>query len=264
MVGKPFIVIPHELGDITTGNAAPGRSANHLGEFLDIGMVWESNGNSNLWVKGDFGAAHLIDYVAMLSANASASTTIRVRLGDTQAQVDGSAPYDSGHLPFVSPPRNNEDALYHSHLPLSSAQNRRWWRIDIGGHSGSFSAAKLIMGHRIQAERFYNYNSERGISDLGGIEVSRWGVPSVTDGLTFRTLAFTLSWISEQAYENEIESLIKKLGKRKTALICFDPEPTIWRQARTYFGWMQTLNASKLGALAPGKYQQDFSILSMI
>lgn len=264
MAGKPFIVAPCDLGAITTGNEAPGRPASHLGEFLDIGMVWESIGNTDLWVRGDFGMTRRIDFAGVLAANAGPGTTIRLRMGDTQAEVDGAAPYDSGPLPFITPGTIDDDGLYHSHLELPEVQPHRWWRIDIGGHVGDFSAAKLILGKKVQSERYYSSGAERGVSDMGGIEIGRWGIPSVTDGLIFRTLAFTLGWVSETAYEGDIEPLLRRLGKRNVALCCFDPDAGPWRQARTYFGWLQTMNAAKLGTLAPGRYQQDFAILSMI
>ena len=85
----PFAVIPTPLGTIATGNERAEKPASHLGEFKAPGMTWKSNGNSNLWIRGDFGTAKPIDFVSMLAANALPGTTFRINLASTQTDVDG-------------------------------------------------------------------------------------------------------------------------------------------------------------------------------
>lgn len=264
MAALPFAVIPTPLGTIATGNEQTAKPAVHLNEFMDIGMTWRSTGNTNLWVRGDFGSAKPIDFVSMLDANALAGTTIRVRLGDTQTHVDGTAPYDSTALPFISPSIARNDGLYASHLQLPSLQTRRWWRIDIAGHTGDFEVANLVMGQRATPARYYSSGFERGVQDQGDITIGRWGVADISDGLIMRTLRFELGWLDEAEYENTFAPLVESLGKRNVALWCFDPAATVYRQARTYFGWLKDSPLGIGGKFKPGTYSQEYSILSLI
>lgn len=264
-IQKPFAVIPHALGTVTTGNERASRPAAHLGEFKHIGMVWQSNGNSNLWVRGNFGSAKPVDFVSLLSTNAQSGTTIRVRLGTSQAAVDGTASYDSGAVTLINPAITREDGLYHSHLELPSLQTRQWWRIDIGSHSGDFAAAKLVLGQKQQPATFYNRDDGFGfgIEDRGDIEVGRYGVTDETPGFIMRRLRMRFSWLSQSDFETKFRPLIEKLGKRGVAYWCFDPEATAWRQAKSYFGWLQDPDFAT-GGVAPGSYAQEFDILSMV
>lgn len=264
MAQLPFAVIPLSLGTLACGNERASNPALHLGEFKAMGMTWRSTGNGNLWVRGDMGAAQAIDFVSILSANALPGTTIRIRLGDTQASVDGAGSYDSGALPFVSPAITRDDGLYHSHIELPSAQTRRWWRIDIGGHTGDFEAAKLIIGKKVTPSRYYSAGFEFGVEDLGEISLNRWGVPDEAAGLIFRSFRFKLGWIPEDEYETLWRRLTEKLGTRGVALWCFDPTPNAYRQSRTYFGWLRDAPYATGGVAKPGTYEHEFSIRSMI
>ncbi|RXR28976.1 hypothetical protein [Sphingobium fluviale] len=261
----PFVVIPTPLGTITTGNETATKPASHLNEFIDIGMTWKSSGNTNLWVRGDFGVGgKKVDFVSLLGANAQAGTTIRFRFADTQAAVDGTADYDSGVQPFISPSITSDDGLYHSHWSLPFVHLKRWWRIDIGSHTGDFEAANLILGQKVTPSRYYSAGFERGVLDQGDLLFGRWGVAESTDGLIMRSLRFELGWLTEAEEMTMFEPLVRKLGKRKPALWCFDPEATAYRQAKTYFGTIKDDIASVGGRFKPGTYSREFTILSLI
>lgn len=428
----PFAVIPIALGTVTSGNERATNLASHLGELDTIGMTWKSTGNANLWARGNFASAKPVDFASVLRANALPGTTIRIRLGATQAEVDaeplvianqanttvtslgagvyraektagaaatydasavsstgiagdfvlriralqtdksmfigidaaptvsndhltidrsinfnsageirgyengtlvagplsyttadyfflqrvgtaitmsrGTGPtiatatatwtftadastfffdssiadtngavevkmiagagtsYDSGALAFISPSITRDDALYSSHLELSTAQTTTWWRIDIAGHTGDFEAAMLILGKKVTPTTYYNPGWEMGVHDLGDIEIGRYGVPDETPGKIFRTLSFRFGWLSETDYETKWRGLAETLGKRRTALWCFDPTANVYRQSRSYYGWVRNpLVATHVANTPDGpRFQKDFEILSMI
>lgn len=262
MPALPFMLIPHPLPSIAAGNERAEKPAIHLAQFKHIGMTWRSAGNGGLWIRGDFGQDRLVDFVALLSANAAGSTTIRVRLGSSQAQVDGSAPYDSGTLPFISPVIAREDGMYHSHLELPSPVSARWWRIDIG-HAGDFEAAKAIFGQKVTAQRYYDKNFEFGVQDLGDIDYGRWGVPAEDEGLIFRTITFKLPWVVNSEFEGGWRPLIEQTGKRRPVFLCFDPQPTPYRQAKTYFGTFRDTPFAT-GGVKPGTFAMEYGLLSYI
>lgn len=238
-IRKPFAVLPLALSNLSTGNAKTNRPVTHLAQ-PHPGMRWESSGASNVWARGQFNGTQAVDFVSLMAANALPGTTIRVRLGTSQAQVDGSAPYDSGAVAFISPSRTEDSGLYHSHLELPSVVNASWWRIDIGGHTGDFSAAAPVFGLKREPAHFYNRDREFGFEDLGGFEISRNGVLADTPGLVLKTLLFRLAWVSTEEWYLLWEPLGVRNsdGSKRQIYWCFNPEATVRRQAQTYLGYM--------------------------
>jgi hypothetical protein len=145
-------------------------------------------------------------------------------------------------------------------------QTRRWWRIDIGGHTGDFEASMAILGQRLIPANYYSPGWSMGVEDLGNVEITRWGIPAEEDGLIFRSLSFRLGWMSEVDFETKFRPLSEKLGKRGVALWCFDPSPSPYRQAKTYLGWVRNSLVATHSINTPAgiKYEQEFDILSMI
>ena len=262
-IRKPFFVVPLDLGEIVCGNALSGNSVDNLGRHNAVALTWKTNGNTNLWARGDFGSAQPVDFMTLIQANALPGTTIRLRLGSTQAEVDGIAPYDSGALSLISPAITRDDGLYHSHLEISSVQTYRWWRIDIGGHTGDFEASSLVLGTRIEPSRYYNFDFEYSVKDLGDLSFGRFGVFDETPGAILRQVDFTLAWQSEAEFEASFRPMIEKLGRRGIVYCCFDPEATTYRQARTYMGVFDKPPFAR-GIRKPRTFQQDYAIVSLI
>jgi len=262
-IQKPFFVAPLDLGVLVSGNARTSNPVFSLNRTLAAGVTWRSTGNTDLWARGQFASSQAIDFCALMAANAQSGTTIRLRLGTSQAEVDGTAPYDSGALPLISPVITREDGLYHSHLEMGAVVNATWWRIDIAGHTGDFEASSLVLGKRIVSSRYYSPEFERGIEDLGEMSVGRWGVPDETPGAILRTLAFTLGWMSEAEFEASFRPMLEKKGKRGAVYCCFDPDATTYRQAKTYLGVMRKSQFAR-GVKKPGIYSMDFELLSVL
>lgn len=260
-IEKPIFVIPLDLGTIATGNERAEALAIHLNEHRSLGLVWRSNGNTNLWVRGQLSAAQAISHAAVLAANALPGTTIRLRLGTSQAEVDGTAPYDSGAVAFINPAVTLSDGLYHSYQSFAEV-SASWWRIDIGGHTGDFEAMSIVLGEAIQSERYYDAGFEFGNDDLGDVDMSRWGVVDETDGFALRTLNFKLSWVSETAFEGSFRRVMAQC-KRGPVYICFDPEATVYRQEKTYFGRFGQPPFAQQGK-KPRNFIMEFAVKSFI
>ena len=260
-IRKPIFVIPKTLGTVVCGNARGGNPVFNLGEFNAIGLTWRTLGNGDVWARGQFEESASINFCAMMAANALAGTTIRLRLGTTQAEVDGAGIYDSGALPFISPSIVRDDGIYHSHLEMPSPITALWWRIDIGGHAGDFEASSLVLGKQIIPSRYYNMDYERGIEDLGEINFGRWGVPDEIPGAIMRTLGFTLAWQTEAEFEANFRPMMETLGKRGAVYVCFDPDPTAYRQSKTYMGVTRKPPFAR-GLPKPLTVTQEFELLS--
>jgi hypothetical protein len=258
---KPFFVIPTPLETVTAGNELAARPASHLGEFFYRGMVWETSDNTNLWARCDLGAAQDIDFVGVLAANATPSTTIRIRLGDSQAAVDGTADYDSGALPFIDPAITRKDGLYHSHHELPSVQTNSWLRIDIGSHSGTFSASMLVAGKKLEPTQYYETQWERSVRDLGAITFSRNGVPGLSIGSKLRAIQYTLAWITEAEMEEMFSPMDEEVGRTSPLFLAFDPEATEYRQRRTFFGFNE--DQPSLTKRGYNRFERSFQFLSL-
>lgn len=261
MIEKPIFVLPVDLGTIATGNERAEAPALHLNEHDSPGLVWRSNGNASVWARGQFPASQVISFCTLLEANALPGTDIRLRLGTSQAQVDGTAPYDSGNVDFISPAVTRESGLYHSLLRFP-AIDATWWRIDITGHTGDFEAMSLVLGKEVQTSRFYDRGFQEGISDLGAIDYARWGVAMETDGTVFRTKEFKLSWVSEAEFAANFRKIMMQ-GKRGPVLLLFNPEETAQRQEEFFFGRFAQPPFAQ-NSRKPGTFAMEFSMLSML
>jgi hypothetical protein len=263
-ISKPIFVLPIDLGTMVCDSADTGHPVFNLAEFKAPGTTWKAAATGDHWIRGYWSSAETIDFLAIMAANADADTKYRLRLGTSQAEVDGgSAPYDSGELDFIgtAPVVAPDDGLYHSHLELPAAETATWWRIDLVDHPTKVEASMIVMGSKVQPSRFYNLDYEQGVEDLGEMQIGRWGVLDETDGAVWRTLDFSLAWITEAEFETSFRPLMKALGGRGVVYCCFDPTDSSYRHARTYMGMLRKSLFAR-GVKKPRTFQQDFSLRS--
>lgn len=262
MALQPLFCVPLDLGALSGGTAAAGHPHAHLNRKHSLGLTWKA-GSGQQFVRGNLGSAKSIDFCAILSANAQAGTTFRLRLGDSQGEVDGTADYDSGAQTFIDPSITRDDGLYHSFFQLPAVHTKRWWRIDIGNHSGDFSAPILVLGKKIVPQRFYNYDHETSTEDLGALNWGRNGVPDYQPGRILRTKQFTLDWVTTTEWEEQFRPMAESLGTTGMVYCCFDPTANAYRQGRTYFGRMRKPLVERARRI-PTRHGLDFEIVSII
>lgn len=261
-IEKPIFCLPVDLGTIATGNERDETPAVHLNHHESIGLVWRTNGNSSMWARGQFTASQALSMCSLINANAQAGTTVRLRLGTSQAEVDGgSAPYDSGAVTFISPAETTDSGLYASFQQFSEV-SATWWRIDIANHTGDFEASSLILGKAVQSSRFYDRGWELGTSDLGSIDISRWGVDVETDGIILNTVSFKLSWVSEAEFIASFRQIMRQ-AKRKPVWLLFNPEAVAGRQEQFYFGRFGQPPFAQ-NSRKPQTFAMEFAMQSMI
>lgn len=265
LIEKPIFVDPLDLGSITVSSAEAGHPASSLNRLEVPGLTWKTEAApAAIWARGMLDASTSIDFFSILSANASSGTQYRLRLGTTQAEVDGeSAAYDSGTLTFIDPAITRDDGLYHSFLRISEVQEATWWRLDITSHTGAFEAAGIVMGKAIEPSRYYDRDFERGVKDLGTISLNRFGIPDKVTGRKMRTLKFVLNWLTEAEYEDTFGPLTEKIGTTEVVYCCFDPAATVWRQRKTYMGILGSAPYAS-GQVKPRTLGMELQIQSFI
>ena len=262
MIEKPIFCTPVDLGTIATGNEREESPAYHLGIHDSPGLVWRTNGGSNIWARGMMPQATAISFCSMLAANALPVTKIRLRLGSSQAEVNGgSAAYDSGEVDFISPAATRDGRLYHSFDRFDEVE-ALWWRIDIIDHPNDFEAMGLVLGKAVQTGRFYDRGWEIGARDLGAIDYSRFGVAMEVDGFVGRTVTFKLSWVTEAEFEANFRRLML-LGTRGPVFLCFDPQEVAERQERIYFGRFGQAPFAQSSRKA-GNFAMEFAMQSIL
>lgn len=259
-VRLPFAVRPLDLGSMSTGNQRTERPVTHLNELKHIGMVWQTNGNATISAAGDFGSQKPVDFISVIAANAQPGTTIQVFL---YSDAFSTVVFDSGPISFISPVITREDGLYNAHLELDTPVSARSWLFFITNHTGDFSASSVVIGKKLTPATYYNGDFERGTEDLGDLQLTPWGVPDETPGLIYRRLKVKFGWLDDVDWETKFRPLIEAVGKRGVVYFCFDPEPTAYRQGKTYLGWLRNPPYAT-GGVKPGKLESEFEILSMI
>ena len=198
----------------------------------------------------------------MLCTNAQSGSQMKFVMDDTQANIGGgSEQYSSGFVPIISPSVSGRSS-YHSFLDIGSTQTRRYFGVIIASHTGAFECAKIIVGVKAQPAKYYETQWETGIDDMSRVDLSRNGVPLIATGASYRTLDFTLGWMTESEKETMFDPLDRSLGVRAPALWMFDPDATTYRQNRTYFGRYAT--APKIGKQGYNRFEKRVSLLSMI
>lgn len=264
-IQKPFLVEQLALGAVASGNEKTFRPALNLGRFDDPGKVWETTGASNIWARGNFGSAKEVDFVALLSTNAGTGTRARIRLGDTQAEVDGTADYDSGFQVIRTPALTHWSGLYHWYWELPSLQTKQWWRIDADSHSGDFRSMALVMGKRFQLQEFYNHTGgiSFGQQDMGKLDFGQFGVNDQEDGIKMRTLGMEFAWMNRND-RREFQRVRDRLGQTGMAYWCFDGEPTEDRQENQYFGWLRRPLVFQPTTFAQDRFGVQVEIISII
>lgn len=263
-ISKPFFVRPLDLGTVFDSNPDPypGHLGKHVNRPEQIGLTWKTDDSDSgrHRLSGDLGQETEIDFCAVLSANAQAGTTIRVFL--TNDPTYTTPIYDVVE-PFIDPSIVRSDGVYNSHHQLPSSVTARYWWIEIDNHTGDFEASAIVLGKKITPSRFYNFDFEMGVEDLGSVEVGRFGVVDEVPGQILRTLAFTLGWQTRDEFEESFRPMMEELGTRGIVYFCMRPDATTLRQANTYMGFMRKPGHAR-GIRKPETLTQEFELLSLI
>lgn len=261
MAGIPFFLEPRPFTVVSASAGPSNRPASHLAEFDYAGMVWNSNAASEHIVVIDFGAAVTVDHVSLLNTNAQAGTRMWVGFGTSAAQASGGSPaFSTSPAVLINPAVTGRD-LYHGFLSFT-AQTYRYMSLRTDTHSGTFEASILAAGQRVTPARYYETEWEAGPEDQSNFARGRNGVPEVARGVNLNRLGFTMAWMTEAEHEQTFAPLQRRLGRTNPCLLCFDPDATVYRQGRTYFGTMADVGRPR--KVGFNRFEKRFEIASII
>lgn len=195
------------------------------------GMVWRSSSLSPAYVVFSFATAS-VDTIALVGNNVRSSGTMRVRIGTTAAQVNGTAPFDqtfsawSGIAPV-------DDAI--SMFLLSAPVTGSFIRIDFsdaGNPAGYFQCCRLVIGKRV-TNAGIDIGHEEVFDDTSGIE-DAYGAVTIDKYGIRQQHKITISHVKEEEYYASWRPFLASVGMSKFFLYAERTDDP-YQQHKTFF-----------------------------
>ena len=192
--------------------------------------LWDANADSSVWIELDRGSEHPISLVSLLFTNLTSSATWRVRVGTTQAEVQGgSAAIDSGTVTAWASIDIDSWARRHT-LYRFTQGNYRWLRIDLDDATNpdnTIRAGRLFCS----AEWRSTLHMHAGAS-LGHEENTR--VRFGADGSTrfkrtterVQVHRYTIGYLTEDEALDNYYEIQRRRGASEDVLSVMDPDST--------------------------------------
>ncbi|OYZ15643.1 MAG: hypothetical protein B7Y35_06125 [Sphingomonadales bacterium 28-64-96] len=212
--------------------AAPTTEADVLNDMIGVQYVSGRSAAGDA-LDIDFGVATAIDTIALLQTNGAAGTWSI--LGATTRSGLDTAPAIFGGT-FAAGTTAPTSGRTHALAVLGAAATWRWWRIGFAGLSAPIEIGRLVMGRRFQPEVNFSFGAALGVADLAPGEFSRRAVWLPGDGGKLRTIGLRWPWATKQEAEEQISTLMERVGNNGMVLLCTDPDANAQRQRRLYFG----------------------------
>jgi hypothetical protein len=215
--------------------AAPTLAADMLNDMVGVQYVSGRVGTTDA-IDIDLGAATAIDTIALLQTNGSAATWT-VLGAATRSGLDTAPTLFSGT--FAAGSVTPESGRTHALAVLASPATFRWFRIGLAGLFAPIEVGRLVIGRRFQPEVNFSFGAVLGARDLAGGDFSRRGIFLPGDGVIQRSIQLRWAHAQRDEAEQQISTLIERVGNRGHLLLCIDPDAHPQRQRRLYFGPLQ-------------------------
>lgn len=187
-----------------------------------------------------------------------------LRVSEFYVRTSGFS-YDSGLQTIRNPAITREDNFYHSFLQMPSVIADSWWRIDCDAHTGNFSAMALVLGKQLQFSNYYTpENTNFGQEDYGELTFDRFGVADELPGNKMRLLDMDFGWMTDADRFDKFQPLRDKIGTTSMCYWCFDPDATVQRQDKCYFGPLTKPAFFRPSVFNMSRWQSQFQIRSII
>lgn len=201
-------------GTITASSEASGYPVTGLNDYI-VATKWRSTGDTDEWVKIDFGAAMNITDVAIIGHNFTSGATVKVQGNAT----------DAWGAPSVDETITWREYIMDKNFTGGSY---RWWRIHIADGANPdgyvefgypFLGPSLTLGDIIGRE-FSMIYVENSI-----MHVTRTGQMYGDPGITQRLWTFSLPHVSGSELTN-LDTLWDTVGKHRPFILFIDEDDT--------------------------------------
>ena len=193
---------------------------------------WEAGGGAP-YCEVDLGVISTFNLIALLFTNATGADQLRVRSADTQGNLTAAPDYDSSYqtLSYVG-------SEGHVFIWIAAGQSNRWIRFDLITASNPFLCGRLYISNALQPSINYRYGTEDGYDDDSLIDATDGGNLIPTFGKNRAVLSFTVLSLTETERHN-IREFNKARGASRDVLIITDPEASLNKQDKIYYGLLQ-------------------------
>lgn len=237
MIHNPFFLMSAPLSFETTAFEIPASpGVNLTNDNMD--MEWRSVGLNDVYVVMRCSA--LVDTIAILYSNQRATDTVRIRAGESVAELLTAPVYDSGPVSAYEGLKFDPYTTK-TIIDLGQSVQSLFWRVDFSspGHPhGQVKAARIIMGERFEVPSGINYNWEKQVINDSPITVG----PNYEDVDEYPSrpgVKATLGGMDEQTF-NRFDAFIMRAGSAKPVLFAPEPDNLDTAQHWTVFGRMKT------------------------
>lgn len=234
------------LGDMTIGNL----------QKRSLKRKYRTDELSSAEINIDLGSEKEINCIALIAHNASASGTVTVRAGDTEAVND----YTSGNLALISGADvGHEKNLFL--LFLETSQTYRYWQLEIADASnpdGFFEAGRIYLANAFQPSTNMDYGEGQGFIDNSRVTRTISGEPIPTIRNPYGYAAFSLSFGSESEMYGALYDIDRLRGTSRDVLYVKNPEATTHLQRQYIYGLMAGLNPIVNATF--GLFQKEYRI----
>ena len=226
-----FIVVPRSF--TVLANSASTTPTTYL-QNDEPGLVWRTTGASSNYVTVQLAAGSL-NVISLAGTNLVAGDTIRIRLGNSQASVEGSsAPVDRTATIAAGTPQNGTSFVIDK---LSSPVTYTFARIDFTSVAGSYvEVSRLILGSAIVTD---------GIDVNAEFTFDNQTVNRLDPYHSKPTWKISLSGFKDAQFWNEWGDTLRSISKKIGFL--FVPDLTSsYVQQQTIFGYVTAIPKATL------------------
>lgn len=201
---------PSGAGDLTIGNLQK-RS------LVSAYRTTTLSGNINI----DLGSAKNINFIALVAHNATASGTVTVKAGSTDAVSD----YTSGSLSLITGADIGNTRNIFS-FQIDPAESHRYWRLeysDAGNTDGYFQAGRLYLSSAFQPDTNVSFGLQQGFIDDSRVSRTRSGEAVPVIRSPYRVFGLDFNFLNEDEAFNQLFRFDHLRGKSKDVLFIKDP-----------------------------------------
>lgn len=196
-------------------------------------QVWRATGATAEYLTWDFGEDVIVEALALVAHNLSASATLRLRLGTSEANVTAAPGFDSGVVsawPTSGKPDDLDWQAYFSLVLADNSTGYRYGRVDIADPSnadGYVQAGRLFVGPAFVPAINVDLNPSLGLVSPDEVGRTAFGHAFGDNrGPAARLMQLPMSALDEDEMGNEMFELQRYCGLSKDFALCLDPAAT--------------------------------------
>lgn len=242
-----------EWGDLSIAITASSEDANFpVANLLKPqgGIFWKTLVDSGVFFRVNIGTGQSVDMVSLLYTNFTSAATWRVRLGDSQAEVDGgAADIDSGTITAWAQTDMSKWDFAHSIFRAGSASTNSWLRVDLNDAAnpdGFLTVGRLMAGASYEPTINFQYGGGIGYVSQPLRDRSIANVLYVEERQAFQTASLTFDHIPEDEFWPNMQTIFRLHGNHKPIQLVMDIGDNANRADKAIYGVIERIGTSQL------------------